>query len=129
MTKKILVVEDEKDISDIFQAALEKNGYSVETAYDGEEALNKIGTGARPDLILLDLMLPKVDGFNVNLRLKDNPETAKIPVIVVTGKGNFREFFNLKENAAIAAYYEKPVPVKMIVNRINELLGVNEVSA
>jgi two-component system response regulator VicR len=119
--KKILVAEDEQDIMEIFKTALENNGFTVEPAYDGEEALRKINE-SKPDLVLLDLMMPKVDGFNVNLRLKENPETAEIPVVVITGKGNAKEFFNLKEGATIAAYYEKPVPVKMVINRIREIL-------
>ncbi|MEW6040093.1 MAG: response regulator [Elusimicrobiota bacterium] len=120
--RKVLVVEDEEDIVTILQTALQRNNYEVITANNGEEALDKIDF-SKPDLILLDLMLPKVDGFTVNLRLKDNPETASIPVIVITGKGNAREFFNIKEGATIAAYYEKPVPVSMILKRIKELLG------
>lgn len=82
MAKKILVVDDEKPISDIVKFNLDKEGYDVVTAYDGEEALEKVES-EEPDLILLDLMLPKIDGLEVarQVRAKHN-----IPIIMVTAK-------------------------------------------
>lgn len=79
---KILVVDDEKPISDIVKFNLDKEGYDVVTAYDGEEALEKVES-EEPDLILLDLMLPKIDGLGVarQVRAKHN-----IPIIMVTAK-------------------------------------------
>lgn len=79
---KILVVDDEKPISDIIKFNLDKEGYDVVTAYDGEEALEKVES-EEPDLILLDLMLPKIDGLEVarQVRAKHN-----IPIIMVTAK-------------------------------------------
>ncbi|WWL93910.1 response regulator YycF [Pediococcus acidilactici] len=79
---KILVVDDEKPISDIVKFNLDKEGYDVVTAYDGEEALEKVES-EKPDLILLDLMLPKIDGLEVarQVRAKHN-----IPIIMVTAK-------------------------------------------
>lgn len=79
---KILVVDDEKPISDIVKFNLDKEGYDVVTAYDGEEALEKVES-EEPDLILLDLMLPKIDGLEVarQVRAKHN-----IPIIMVTAK-------------------------------------------
>jgi len=115
---KILIVEDEPDIVEILKMALTKTGYEVDCAYDGEEALEKV-KNFKPDLILLDLMIPKIDGATVNIKLKENPETANIPVIVVTGKGNLKEFLNLKEGVTIAGYYEKPIKVKFLLEKIN----------
>ncbi|SUB60013.1 Transcriptional regulatory protein walR [Pediococcus pentosaceus] len=79
---KILVVDDEKPISDIVKFNLDKEGYDVVTAYDGEEALAQVEE-EKPDLILLDLMLPKIDGLEVarQVRAKHN-----IPIIMVTAK-------------------------------------------
>lgn len=79
---KILVVDDEKPISDIVKFNLDKEGYDVVTAYDGEEAIEKVES-EKPDLILLDLMLPKIDGLEVarQVRAKHN-----IPIIMVTAK-------------------------------------------
>ena len=80
--KKILVVEDEKSISDILKINLEKNGFKVITAYDGEEAVDKALT-ENPDLILLDVMLPKMDGFSVCRKLR---ETLSTPIIMLTAR-------------------------------------------
>lgn len=80
--KKVLVVDDEKPISDIIKFNLSKEGYEVVVAYDGEEALEKV-EDEKPDLIILDLMLPKVDGLEVAKRVRANHTT---PIIMVTAK-------------------------------------------
>ena len=80
--KKILVVDDEKPISDIIKFNLKKEGYDVYTAYDGEEALQKVEE-VNPDLILLDLMLPKIDGLEVAREVR---KTHNMPIIMVTAK-------------------------------------------
>lgn len=82
MAKKILVVDDEKPISDIIKFNLTKEGYDVITAYDGEEALNKVDS-EQPDLILLDLMLPKIDGLEVARQVR---KKYNMPIIMVTAK-------------------------------------------
>ncbi|MCP0887162.1 response regulator YycF [Ligilactobacillus sp. WILCCON 0076] len=80
--KKILVVDDEKPISDIIKFNLTKEGYDVYTAYDGEEALQQVGE-VNPDLIILDLMLPKIDGLEVAREIR---KTHDMPIIMVTAK-------------------------------------------
>lgn len=82
MNKKILVVDDEKPISDIIKFNLEKEGFDIETAYDGEEALTK-AYQCQPDLVLLDVMLPKLDGFQVCRKIR---ESFKMPIIMLTAK-------------------------------------------
>ncbi|HJA72888.1 MAG TPA: response regulator transcription factor [Candidatus Limosilactobacillus faecipullorum] len=82
MAKKVLVVDDEKPISDIIKFNLEKEGYEVIVAYDGEEALEKVEDDS-PDLIILDLMLPKIDGLEVAKRVRVKHST---PIIMVTAK-------------------------------------------
>lgn len=82
MSNLILVVEDEKSISDILKLNLEKNGFKVSTAYDGEEAVTK-ALNENPDLILLDVMLPKLDGFSVCKKLR---ETLSTPIIMLTAR-------------------------------------------
>jgi two-component system alkaline phosphatase synthesis response regulator PhoP len=86
LAKKILVVDDEIYILHILDFSLGAEGYEVITAVDGEEALQKART-ERPDLIVLDIMMPKVDGFEACRRLKADPETSPIPVILLTAKG------------------------------------------
>jgi len=80
--KKILVVDDEKPISEIVKYNLVKEGYEVFTAYDGEEALEKVEE-VEPDLIILDLMLPKMDGLEVAREVR---KTHDMPIIMVTAK-------------------------------------------
>lgn len=80
--KKILIVEDEKTISDIIQFNLMKEGFEVETAYDGKAGLEKALNG-KPDLILLDLMLPLMDGFQVCKRVR---EVSNVPILMLTAK-------------------------------------------
>ncbi|RND59519.1 response regulator YycF [Lacticaseibacillus paracasei] len=82
MAKKILVVDDEKPISDIVKFNFDKEGYDVVTAYDGEEALKKVEAES-PDLILLDLMLPKIDGLEVARQIRKEHDT---PIIMLTAK-------------------------------------------
>ncbi|SHH52264.1 response regulator YycF [Tepidibacter thalassicus] len=82
MSKKILIVDDEKPISDILKFNLSKEGYEIEVAYDGEEAINKTFE-FKPDLILLDVMLPKYDGFQVCKKVREKLST---PIIMVTAK-------------------------------------------
>jgi two-component system response regulator VicR len=82
MNKKILVVDDEKPISDIIKFNLVKEGYEVDTAFDGEEAIKRVYQ-FQPDLILLDVMLPKLDGFQVCKRIR---ESFNMPIIMLTAK-------------------------------------------
>ena len=82
MANKVLVVDDEKPISDIIKFNLEKEGYEVVTAFDGEEGLEKVESD-QPDLIILDLMLPKIDGLEVAKRVRAKHNT---PIIMVTAK-------------------------------------------
>ena len=80
--KKILIVDDEKPISDIIKFNLEKEGYEIVTAFDGEEALEKVAEES-PDLIVLDVMLPKIDGLEV---VREVRKTHSMPIIMVTAK-------------------------------------------
>jgi len=82
MSKKVLVVDDEKPISDIIKFNLVKEGYDVDTAFDGDEAIKRVYQ-FQPDLILLDVMLPKLDGFQVCKRIR---ESFNMPIIMLTAK-------------------------------------------
>ncbi len=84
---KILVVDDEPFYTDVLQNLL-RNEYEVVVADDGEKALRAAMEDPKPDLIMLDVILPEIDGYEVCQRLKENPETANIPVIFLTVKGD-----------------------------------------
>lgn len=81
-SKKILIIEDEKSISDIIKFNLSKEGFAVETAYDGKEGLSK-AQACKPDLILLDVMLPTMDGFEVCRKVREN---SSVPILMLTAK-------------------------------------------
>jgi len=85
VAKKILAVDDEKHIVRLVQVNLERQGYQVVTASDGKEALEKVAT-ERPDLVVLDVMMPYMDGFEVLQTLRRNPATRELPVIMLTAK-------------------------------------------
>lgn len=87
MAKLVMLVDDSDVLRKITVFNLKKNGYDVVEATNGEEALEKLKEGLKPDLMLLDIMMPKMDGFTVLKHLKENDEWKDIPVIVLTAKG------------------------------------------
>ena len=101
---KVLLVEDSKFLRMATERALTNAGYLVSTASDGEEAL-RVANDQLPDIILLDMMLPKISGPNVLKALKENPATMHIPVIVLTSLSQKNEEKLISEGAA--AYFEK----------------------
>ena len=86
MKKTILIVDDEQDIIDLLSYNLSNNNYNVLTASDGSEALLKINSNI--DLIILDVMMPKLDGFEICQSIKKNPTTSSIPIIFLTAKNS-----------------------------------------
>ena len=83
---KILIIEDDRSLARLYQIKLEKSGYEIQVAYDGEEGFEQI-TSYQPDIILLDIIIPKIDGFEVLRRLKANASLKSIPVILLTNLG------------------------------------------
>ena len=116
----ILVVDDEKDIVDLIVYNLEREGFSVFRAYDGEKAL-KIIASERPDLMILDLMLPGVQGLEVCRHVRKIPETARLPIIMLTAKGDeVDKIVGLEVGAD--DYMTKPFSVRELIARVRALL-------
>jgi DNA-binding response OmpR family regulator len=90
MAKKILIVEDDKFLRELISRKLQKEGYEIVQAADGEEGEKKIKE-TKPDLILLDLILPGIDGFEVLSRIKQDPTVAPIPVVILSNLGQKEE--------------------------------------
>jgi len=113
MTRKILIVDDEKPISDIIKYNLEKEGFEALLAYDGEEALQVVFQ-SNPDLVLLDIMLPKMDGFQVCKKIR---ETMNIPIIMITAK---EEEVDKVLGLELGAddYITKPFGIRELVARV-----------
>jgi two-component system alkaline phosphatase synthesis response regulator PhoP/two-component system response regulator VicR len=128
MPKKILVVDDERPIVRLVQVNLEHAGYEVVTAYDGKEALEKVEQ-EKPDLIILDVMMPQMDGFEVMQRLQANPKTRDIPVIMLTAKAQDADVFRGWQSG-VTLYLTKPFsPFELIsfVRRIFRSMEEEEV--
>lgn len=116
---KILVVDDEKDVVELLSFLLKKDGYQVVSAHNGIEALEKVDS-EKPDLVLLDVMMPEMDGYTVQTKLMENPTTRDIPVIILTAKGQLKDVFAMSSN--VAAYMAKPFDPKLLRQKIEESL-------
>ncbi len=119
--KTILIVDDEPDVVTTLAYALEAAGYGVRRAFDGFQALESIAK-EKPDAILLDLMMPNMDGHSVNIRLKADPSTASIPVMVMTARAQLKELIEVRKDLQVAAYLEKPFRVKDLIAKLSEIL-------
>jgi two-component system, OmpR family, alkaline phosphatase synthesis response regulator PhoP len=106
MPKKILAVDDERHIVRLVEVNLARAGYQVVTAYDGREALQKVES-EKPDLVVLDVMMPYMDGFEVLRNLKANAATADIPVIMLTAKAQDADVFRGWQSG-VDCYLTKP---------------------
>jgi DNA-binding response OmpR family regulator len=118
--KQILLVDDEAQLVDMLKIRLEANNYSVLTAYDGQEALEK-ARKENPDLIILDLMLPKMDGYKVCAMLKHDSRYSKIPIILCTARAQESDE-KLGKEAGADAYIIKPFEPFVLLAKIEELL-------
>ncbi len=118
--KKILLIEDEPNVSELVKYRLEESNYEVDIAEDGYNALNKVRT-FNPDLIILDLMLPKIDGYTVCRLLKFNDQFRHIPVIMFTARTNPDDERRGMECGA-DAYVPKPFEPKILLDRIKGLI-------
>ena len=119
--KKILVVEDEETLLQLQTILLTVKGYEVEGVMDGQAALEAVAV-MKPDLVLLDIMLPKIDGFEVCRRVKANEGTQHIPVIMLTGKKD-KEAFAMGEEAGADWFLTKPFKSAMLIESINRFLS------
>ena len=119
-TIKVLLVEDEEDIREMVHFNLFKERYQVLLASDGQTAVD-VATKELPELIVLDVMLPKMDGFEVCERLKNDPQTKKIPIIMLTAKGEEEDVIKGLEVGA-DDYITKPFSPKVLLARIKAVL-------
>ena len=116
--KKILIVDDDTSITLSISFVLEKEGYIVTTAVDGEEAVKK-AKEELPHLIVLDIMLPKINGFEVCKRLKANVQTREIRIIMLTAKGDEKDK-RLAEELGVNGYITKPFDIDTLLSEIRK---------
>jgi DNA-binding response OmpR family regulator len=115
MSKKILVIDDEPDVIHMIKARLEKNQFTVVTASDGVEGLQKVDDES-PDLIVLDVMMPKMDGYTFIKQLKVKQQSNLTPVIVLTAKGQLKDMFEME---GVSDYLTKPFQGHELLDKIN----------
>ena len=119
MKRNILVVDDEKDIVDLLKYNLQKEGYSVWAAFNGKEAIEQ--SQQQPNLILLDVMIPELDGWDVVREIKTNAQTSHIPVIFLTARSNDAdEILGLELGAD--DYIRKPISIPKLIARVKNVL-------
>lgn len=128
--KTILIVDDEPDVIAYFSGILERAGFNVMTASDGNEALQAVKE-RRPDFISLDLVMPGKSGIRFLYELRKNRDWARIPIMIVTaharddlGKDDFDEIFSSKIMAGPLTYLEKPVSPERFHNNVRKILGL-----
>lgn len=119
--KTILIVDDEPDIVETIRFLVESEGFASLIAYDGEEAL-KIAKESRPDLIILDVMLPKINGYKVSRLLKFDAKYKDIPILMVTARTQEEDRL-IGEETGANEYITKPFDIESILEKINTYLA------
>jgi CheY-like chemotaxis protein len=122
--KTILIIEDEPDVTTYLSTILDDNGYGVQTASDGVEAMQKIRI-SKPDLISLDISLPEKTGVNIYCELKEDPQLSSIPVVMVTAiQKDFEEYIrSQKKIPPPDGFISKPFVVDELLSVISQLLN------
>lgn len=113
----ILVVDDDADIREILQIALPTHGYRVETARNGRECMDRLRDGERPSIILLDLMMPDMNGWAVCAQISKDSSLADLPVVILTGNAELRD-----ERLGTYAVVRKPVGLEALLSTIERSL-------
>lgn len=123
----ILVVDDERDVVTLIKFLLEKDGHRVAEAYDGSQALERLGVEPPapekplPDLVVMDVMMPVMDGYTVSRRLDADPRARKVPLVILTAKGQMRDIFQAVPS--VAAYVEKPFDPRRLREAVSAALA------
>jgi DNA-binding response OmpR family regulator len=120
MRKKILIVDDDPDQREMIRSSLKEAGFEISTATNGVEGLEKARSGS-PDLIILDVMMPKMDGFAVCVTLREDDTTASIPILMLTGLCSYISQLTGLESGA-TDYLVKPFDPEQLVSKVEALL-------
>ena len=124
MAKTLLIVDADKYIVTSLEYVMKSAGFDVAVAYDGDEAIDKV-TAMVPDLLITDIMMPKLNGFDLCEKIRANPLWTSIRIIILTAKGRDSE---RKKGLSLGAddYMTKPFSTRQLLKRVKELLGENE---
>ncbi len=116
-----MIIDDEKDLVYLLKVVLEKEGFEVIESFNGKEAyelLSKMKKADVPDAILLDVMMPEMDGYTFQSKLQENEKLNDIPVIILTARGQIKDLFEISSN--VFAFLEKPFEPKNLVKMVKE---------
>jgi CheY-like chemotaxis protein len=123
MAKKILIIDDEKDMQVYLGTLFRKAGYEIQTAANGEEGL-QLADSFQPDLITLDVLMPKGSGVRAYRGLRSSPATRRVPIVVLTGLTRLDDFFgDLGDLPQPDAMVEKPIDRETFLHTVEQLLG------
>jgi CheY-like chemotaxis protein len=125
-SSRLLVADDNYQNCELLDAYLSEAGYQVDMAYDGQQTLDSVAR-AQPDLILLDIMMPKVSGYEVCQRLKSDPQTRKIPILMVTALAEMGDI-EKAVNAGADDFLTKPVNKLELTTRVKSLLQIRHLT-
>jgi len=120
MRQKILIIEDDKQLCEMIKFILTREGYNIEVSHNGKEAIHKLQSFT-PHLIILDIMLPEINGWQIQELLRADSKTSRIPVIVLTSR-NFIKDIDKAFSLGAAAYITKPFSIEKLVKKVKSLL-------
>ena len=118
---KILIIEDDRFLSSLMKARLEKEGFSVTQAFNGEEAMGLLKKD-QPDMIVLDLIMPRVSGFEFLENISVDPQISKIPVMILSNLGQESDIQKVKRLGAVQYFVKVKTSIDELVNHVKELL-------
>lgn len=121
--RTILLVEDEPILSNLLCQRLEKEGFKVVAAHDGEEALEVLKS-VKPDLILLDVILPKISGFELMERLKEGPEFQKAPIVIISNLGQENDMEKGQALGAVGYFVKAKMSIEELVGKVRDFLNL-----
>jgi DNA-binding response OmpR family regulator len=128
MGKKILLVDDETHILRAAEIKLSRSGYDVTCAQDGEQAWDLIQQ-TRPDILVTDLQMPRVDGFELSRRVRANPDTRDMPILVLTAKGFEMAHRDLAEAYGVVAILSKPFSPRELVRCVDNVFATGNIGS
>ncbi|MBO6560907.1 MAG: response regulator [Nisaea sp.] len=123
MTTRVFIAEDEPNILESLSFLLGREGWEVTSALDGNAALEQLNNQALPDVVILDIMLPHRNGFEILRQLRASPRTSKLPVIVLTAKGQEKDRKTAQEIGA-DAFVTKPFSNRDVIEQVKKLAGL-----
>lgn len=121
MAKKVLIIEDDHFLSSLMKARLEKEGFTALQAFDGEEAFSLLKQN-RPDLIVMDLIMPKVSGFELLENISVDPQISKVPIMVLSNLGQDSDIEKVKRLGATQYFVKVQTSIDDLVAKVKELL-------